>query len=270
MKLSLRQLIRKAAVVEEKAERKSISPITDVVPLLSPSLWCARPVLLDCFSPRLNRPCVRRFLNVISAEQSLRLQHSLAGVQEDWVLLRGRRCLKLGGDVTEGGLICNTLPRFLQSIVETLAAEVFPSKYPPNHVLVNDYEPGDGIMPHNDGPLYHPLVAILSLRSACMFEFWRSTSCGEEVLLPVNSLLVFEGEAYESWKHGVNGRRFDEIGAEESKSIGAEERLEGDRNCIFGESELLNCGRLKRGRRVSLTIRHVPEAVPRRSGTAGG
>lgn len=31
----------------------------------------------------------------------------------------------------------------------------------PNHVLVNAYQPGQGIMPHEDGPLYHPAVAIL-------------------------------------------------------------------------------------------------------------
>lgn len=32
-----------------------------------------------------------------------------------------------------------------------------------NHVLVNEYQPGQGIMAHQDGPLYTPAVAILSL-----------------------------------------------------------------------------------------------------------
>src|SRR5258708_801623 len=33
----------------------------------------------------------------------------------------------------------------------------------PNHVLVNEYEPGQGIMPHEDGEAYAPIVATVSL-----------------------------------------------------------------------------------------------------------
>ncbi|CAI5495737.1 unnamed protein product, partial [Closterium sp. Naga37s-1] len=40
-------------------------------------------------------------------------------------------------------------------------SSVFPS--PINHVLVNEYQEGQGIMPHQDGPAYFPCVAILSL-----------------------------------------------------------------------------------------------------------
>lgn len=32
-----------------------------------------------------------------------------------------------------------------------------------NHVLINEYRPGEGIMAHQDGPLYTSAVAILSL-----------------------------------------------------------------------------------------------------------
>jgi alkylated DNA repair dioxygenase AlkB len=32
-----------------------------------------------------------------------------------------------------------------------------------NHVLVNEYAPGQGILSHQDGPLYAPAVAILSM-----------------------------------------------------------------------------------------------------------
>lgn len=43
----------------------------------------------------------------------------------------------------------------------------------PNHVLINEYHPDQGIMPHCDGPLYDPLVAILSLGSSVVFDFWK-------------------------------------------------------------------------------------------------
>ena len=39
---------------------------------------------------------------------------------------------------------------------------IFTSGKGPNHVLVNEYLPGQGIMPHTDGPLFHPTIATVS------------------------------------------------------------------------------------------------------------
>jgi alkylated DNA repair protein alkB family protein 6 len=38
---------------------------------------------------------------------------------------------------------------------------------------VNEYIDGIGIMPHTDGPLYFPHVAILSLGSGAIFNFYK-------------------------------------------------------------------------------------------------
>ena len=43
----------------------------------------------------------------------------------------------------------------------------------PNHVLLNAYLPGQGIMPHQDGPLYHPGVCIVSLGAPAIMRFTR-------------------------------------------------------------------------------------------------
>jgi hypothetical protein len=48
---------------------------------------------------------------------------------------------------------------------------VFPSDQPPNHILLNEYRDGQGIGPHKDGPLYHPMVAVLSLGSPADIHF---------------------------------------------------------------------------------------------------
>ena len=40
-----------------------------------------------------------------------------------------------------------------------------------NHVLVNEYRAGEGIMPHQDGPLYTPAVAIASLGCGATMRF---------------------------------------------------------------------------------------------------
>ena len=40
-------------------------------------------------------------------------------------------------------------------------SRIFTSGKGPNHVLVNEYLPGQGIMPHTDGPLFHPTIATV-------------------------------------------------------------------------------------------------------------
>ncbi|TFY55587.1 hypothetical protein EVG20_g9267 [Dentipellis fragilis] len=43
----------------------------------------------------------------------------------------------------------------------------------PNHIILNEYLPGQGIMPHEDGPSYHPVVATLSLGSHAVFHYYQ-------------------------------------------------------------------------------------------------
>jgi hypothetical protein len=69
-------------------------------------------------------------------------------------------------------------------------------------------------MPHTDGPLYHPAVAILSLGAPAVIRFWRRPEEGGAVqpgsqapeaslLLMPRSLLLFSGEAYSDCLHGI-------------------------------------------------------------------
>uniref|UniRef100_A0A7S3RTL6 Alpha-ketoglutarate-dependent dioxygenase AlkB-like domain-containing protein n=1 Tax=Emiliania huxleyi TaxID=2903 RepID=A0A7S3RTL6_EMIHU len=85
-----------------------------------------------------------------------------------WTRLRGRRLQSLGGtpSSSDGGMTREPLPSWVQSVCDELVrCGVFPHDQPPNHVLLNEYRPGQGIDPHKDGPLYAPRVAILSLSS---------------------------------------------------------------------------------------------------------
>ena len=66
-------------------------------------------------------------------------------------------------------------------------------------------------MPHRDGPLYHPTVAILSLQSPIVFDFWASAAAAADpqgqpalsLLLEPRSLLVFCGDAYVNYHHAI-------------------------------------------------------------------
>eukprot|EP01071_Lankesteria_metandrocarpae_P006282 Lankesteria_metandrocarpae@DN4304_c1_g1_i10.p1 len=85
------------------------------------------------------------------------------------VCLRGRKTQVWGGTVAADGLVnSEPLPQHFRRLASLLVeANIFSSDKTPNHVLINSYERGGGIMPHSDGSAYHPVVAILSL-SECL------------------------------------------------------------------------------------------------------
>ncbi|EJK44621.1 hypothetical protein THAOC_36825 [Thalassiosira oceanica] len=134
------------------------------------------------------------------------------------------------------------LPCILERLCRTLVSVgAFDPSRPPNHVLVNEYQPGQGIMPHTDGPAYDSATATISLGgSDVIFKLWpreyddeearRLTEPTLEVVLHGNgSLVVFTGDAYINHMHSI-----DEV-LEETTSMGT---------------------KIARGYRVSLTFRH--------------
>ena len=103
---------------------------------------------------------------------------------------------------------------WLRTLVEFLvSAGVFLPANAPNHVLINDYMPLEGIMHHTDGPAYVNRVAILSLSSSCLMTFRPRLSAEElqtssaidefSVLLRPRSLLVFTDAVYSDMMHGI-------------------------------------------------------------------
>lgn len=83
----------------------------------------------------------------------------------------------------------------------------------PDQVIVNDYQPGQGIAPHVDCiPCFGPRIVILSLGSPCLMDF---TSCNpgrrDELVLQPRSLLILSGPARYDWKHGIKPRLYDVV-----------------------------------------------------------
>lgn len=75
-----------------------------------------------------------------------------------------------------------------------------------NHLLINVYPPGIGIMPHFDGPLYRSKVVVLSLGGPAVISFsenYANTKKVSKLLLEDHSIHIFEGEAYERVLHGI-------------------------------------------------------------------
>jgi len=83
----------------------------------------------------------------------------------------------------------------------------------PDQLIVNEYEPGQGISAHTDCvPCFGPLVCSLSLGSDCVMNLSTARgACPKSMLLARGSLLVLAEEARYKWRHAIPGRKFDEV-----------------------------------------------------------
>ena len=164
-----------------------------------------------------------------------RVYHGSASSKKKWTEVSGRRLQNLGGVVHPKGLIPTPIPDWLATAsanVRASAGDLLPA--PINHVLVNEYQPGDGILPHQDSDAYYPAVAIVSLGCDAVMRFAPRRDDVEEgkgfhepevnesgqsscrsfgVFLPRRSLLVFDGALYERYLHGIDATREDVIDA---------------------------------------------------------
>ncbi|MBA0858436.1 hypothetical protein Goshw_026101 [Gossypium schwendimanii] len=109
---------------------------------------------------------------ITDSEQAGLLNNIYQAPVSKWKSLKNRR-------------LQNWVPPWLAKITERICEEsgLFPSAI--NHVLINEYLPNQGIMPHQDGPAYYPVVAILSLGSPVVMDFTphsRLNSCKSTVM----------------------------------------------------------------------------------------
>lgn len=212
-----------------------------------------------------------------------------------WTQLSNRRVINYGGVPHPHGMIAEELPKWLKDKVVTLNnlgefmllirprkltinslfyhfAGLF-DKAHANHVLVNEYLPGQGIMAHSDGPLFYPVVCTISCGSHAVLEFYEKENDEDDnktpsaapmttpsinggklkrklvfqLLIEPGSLLILKDEMYNKYLHSISDVTEDLI----TNNIANIERCAGFKNRI-GEF-------VKRERRISLTIRHVPK-----------
>ncbi|GAM20399.1 hypothetical protein SAMD00019534_035740 [Acytostelium subglobosum LB1] len=162
--------------------------------------------------------------------------------KQQWVELKKRRLQNWGGNPSSTGMLQEPMPTWLDDICN----RVFQSKclpVKPNHVLLNEYSYDQGIMPHKDGPLFYNCVTILSLGSTCLIDFYKQLNEDpvQSLLLQPRSLLIFTGEAYKTYFHGIKESFTDVI----------TEKVVNRGSIAIGTE-------LEREVRVSLTIRIVP------------
>ena len=141
------------------------------------------------------------------------------GTESRWVRSGRRRVANYGG-VPSSSEVTEPPPPFAAALLEAIAAAgIVDERTAPNHVLVNEYVAPAGISPHNDGDVYAPHVAIVTLKGAALMDFWPNDGsftvdddrhdCDErdptplaQVLLRPRSLLLYTGDAY-GLRHGI-------------------------------------------------------------------
>lgn len=124
----------------------------------------------------------------------------------------------------------------------------------PNHVLINEYLPGQGIMPHKDGGAYYPVVCTVSLGGSLCLEIFGTKEDGSREAKPrwkifqeSRSLLITTGEIYADFMHGIDN-------VTEDVDLGPDTVANWD---LLRAPQDIKDGRSERRTRTSLTYRDV-------------
>ncbi|XP_048966512.1 alpha-ketoglutarate-dependent dioxygenase alkB homolog 6 isoform X2 [Canis lupus dingo] len=267
--------------------RTQVETKTGCMELVSMEDQDARVPALEPYRVEQAPPVIYYVPDFISKEEEEYLLRQVFNAPKPkWTQLSGRKlqnwgphCPLPGGLPHPRGMVPERLPLWLQRYVDKVSDLSLFGGLPANHVLVNQYLPGEGIMPHEDGPLYYPTVSTISLGSHTMLDlyeprqpkdddpaeqppdFWGPADLepapqprapprpATSLLLEPRSLLVLRGTAYTRLLHGIAAARVDALDATSLPPNAA-----ACPSARPGAS-------LVRGTRVSLTIRRVPRVL---------
>ncbi|EED20109.1 conserved hypothetical protein [Talaromyces stipitatus ATCC 10500] len=207
--------------------------------------------------------------NFITADEEEHILKQMNSVPlPRWTQLSHRRLQTWPSALTKlNALLAAPLPEWLHDPIisprlEQLGCFSDAPHKAPNHVLINEYCAGQGIMPHEDGPAYYPLVATVSLAAPIVLDLYEKkmgresvgVGAGQEgmgpkyrVLQEPRSLLITTGSLYTQYLHGI---------AETLR----DDKLTPESICnwdLLGDPQNYATGTYERKTRISLTYRDV-------------
>ncbi|KAI1313480.1 hypothetical protein F5Y03DRAFT_99664 [Xylaria venustula] len=201
-------------------------------------------------------------------EERLILEKIASAPKPRWKQLSRRRLQTWPSDLISSKLVDAPLPSWLEDPIiprmlslhlgkDTVSQSHIFSDSPhkrPNHVLVNEYPPGIGIMPHKDGAAYHPIVATVSLGASICLNIHDTKEDGtlnevpiKRILQEPRSLLITTADLYTDYLHGIDDIMEDVDLSEQSIANWA----------LLRPSSTLSSGQSTRQTRTSLTYRDV-------------
>lgn len=175
---------------------------------------------------------LRYIPNFISADKSAELLERID--KQDWRADLRRRVQHYGyiydyrSRAISHDMKLGPLPNWLSAVSSKLVEQKIFAQMP-DQVIINEYEPGQGIAAHIDCvPCFGDHIASLSLGGAVDMRLDKGGEAHNLRLMP-QSLLALSGEARLNWRHGIAARK----------------------------SDLVESLRVPRSRRVSLTFRTI-------------
>lgn len=157
---------------------------------------------------------------------------------------------------TPKGMVAEEIPNYLKNYVDRVnALNIFDSKLA-NHILLNEYLPGQGILSHFDGPLFYQTISTISIGSHTVLEFNKPHLRDSDekfeivpefkILVEPRSLIVLKDSLYTDYMHSISEIEKDNLKDPLLKNVQK-------------TSVSLDEDDLHRSTRYSLTIRHVPK-----------
>ncbi|CAB3255094.1 unnamed protein product [Arctia plantaginis] len=187
-------------------------------------------------------------------EESI-LSSIYAAPKPKWTQLSNRRLQNWGGIPHNKGMIAESIPSWLDVYLEQIHNLNVMGGNRPNHVLVNEYLPRQGIMAHLDGSLFYPTITTISVGSHTVLKFSEPAVDDADnrnpifsFLLEPRSLLILQDELFNNYLHCIE---------ELSEDILDDSVV----NLECCSNKYIPGARLKRDTRISLTIRHVPKTT---------
>ncbi|KAJ3579569.1 hypothetical protein NPX13_g1003 [Xylaria arbuscula] len=219
----------------------------------------------------LRLPCTAFYISefITEGEEALILEKIASAPKPRWKQLSRRRLQTWPSDLINNKLVdARPLPPWLEEPVVTrllsLCLDKDTASKPhifsdsphkrPNHVLINEYPPGIGIMPHKDGAAYHPVVATVSLGASICLNIHEMEEDGTlkrtpawRILQEPRSLLITTANLYTDYLHGIDDT-LEDIGLSENTIANWP---------LLRSGSTFHDGRNSRQTRTSLTYRDV-------------
>lgn len=106
--------------------------------------------------------------------------------------------------------IPNQIPEFIEELIDKMMADNIIQERP-DQVIINEYEPGEGLKPHFDRKTYYKEVIVgISLLSGTTMEFTKKPE-KKKIYIPKRSLYLLKEDARYKWKHGIPPRKNDVV-----------------------------------------------------------
>ena len=110
---------------------------------------------------------------------------------------------------TKDVLLPTTPIPYFMTYLSTRLSEEYAIQF--DQVIVNEYEPGQGISAHIDHKkLFDDTIISISMGSPCVMKFDQiNTNNSVEKILEPRSLLVLQGDSRYKWRHSIPSRKKD-------------------------------------------------------------